>query len=435
MADKKSKKKPVKMALTDFLTSTPSSTSWADEVLELPTRPASSYVEENDDQSASGGGRGGYNDRYAHRGERSERYPRERRPPAPLPDEPPFTAYIGNLPFDLKDEDVETFFGSAQASRQCGDMIHRGANHSGVQINNIRIIRDFNDRPKGFGYVEFADRDALAAAVERDGQTINGRNIRVNVAEPPKERFGGHAEDKTNVDSWRRTTSIESPRRTTFGERADSPRRHHTEGGRYGRRDDDPRRPVEPSPSDTAVTWRRQEPLERSGGPLSPGMGGGERRRGWGFNRHGDQAGEDRSYSGGRFRGGEDRDGMRSPFSHSRRTSIESRGSGYGDGGSTNSPRPVERKKLELKPRTLPLNPEPASPSSSSSSTRASRPNPFGAAKPRDENEMLRRVEERHQQRKAEVEKVEPKEEAKEEASKDKAEASAEATAANGDQQ
>jgi translation initiation factor 4B len=45
-----------------------------------------------------------------------ERHTRERRPPAALPDEPPFTAYIGNLPYDLSDEDVEEFFGNTQVS-------------------------------------------------------------------------------------------------------------------------------------------------------------------------------------------------------------------------------------------------------------------------------------------------------------------------------
>ncbi|KAI8056582.1 hypothetical protein BDF22DRAFT_666998 [Syncephalis plumigaleata] len=363
-----------------------SSTSWADEVLELPTR------QRGDDQFSSSN-RGGYNDRYANRGERSERYTRERRPPAALPDEPPFTAYIGNLPYDLRDEDVEEFFGN-------------------TQINNVRIIRDFNDRPKGFGYVEFADRDALAAAVERDGQSINGRNIRVNVAEPPKEK-SGYGEDKTNVESWRRAGAVESPRRSTFGERSGSPRRHPAEGGKYGarRNDDDARRSAEPSVSDTASTWRRQEPIERSA-PLSPGpSSGGERRRGWGFNRQGgDHANDEhRSYSNNRFRGGEERDGGRSPFSHSRRTSIESRGSAYGgDSSSVISPRPAERKKLELKPRTVPVSADPVSPAPPSA--RSARSNPFGDAKPRDENEMLRRVEERHQQRKAGSEHSEDKE-------------------------
>ncbi|KAI9595729.1 hypothetical protein BDF19DRAFT_439889 [Syncephalis fuscata] len=318
MADKKSKKKPVKMALTDFLTSTPSTSSWADEVLELPTRPSSAYVDQTNDYPA-GGNRGGYNDRYASRGERSDRYTRERRPPAALPDEPPFTAYIGNLPYDLRDEDVADFFGD-------------------IQINNIRIIRDFNDKPKGFGYVEFADRDSLASAVERDGQPINGRNIRVNVAEPPKEK-SGFGDDRSNVDSWRRSVTADSPRRSNFGERSDSPRRQHGDSNLRPRRDDDFRRSAEPSVSDVASTWRRQEPVERSA-PLSPSASGGnDRRRGWGFNRHGDQAGEDRPFGNRNRSGGDDRDGGRSPFSHSRRTSIESRGSAYGDSGNYNSPR------------------------------------------------------------------------------------------------
>jgi hypothetical protein len=72
----------------------------------------------------------------------------------------------------------------------------------------------------------------------------------------------------------------------------------------------------------------------------------------------------------------------------------------------------MERKKLELKPRTVPLNADPVSPALPSA--RSSRSNPFGDAKPRDENEMLRRVEERQQQRKAEAEKLEKKEDTSE---------------------
>ena len=101
--------------------------------------------------------------------------------------------------------------------------------------------------------------------------------------------------------------------------------------------DDDFRRSAEPTVSDTASTWRRQAPVERAG-PMSPGINS-DRRRGWGFNRQGEHTGEERP-SGNRHRGGgDDRDDGRSPFNHSRRTSIESRGSAYGDSGPMNSPR------------------------------------------------------------------------------------------------
>ena len=41
-------------------------------------------------------------------------------------------------------------------------------------------------KPKGFGYVEFASLDGLKKALDLGGSQFQGRNIRVNVAEPRK---------------------------------------------------------------------------------------------------------------------------------------------------------------------------------------------------------------------------------------------------------
>lgn len=52
---------------------------------------------------------------------------------------------------------------------------------------NVRLVRDkIEDRPKGFGYVEFNTRDGLVAAMELNGAQLSGRNVRINVAEPRK---------------------------------------------------------------------------------------------------------------------------------------------------------------------------------------------------------------------------------------------------------
>lgn len=42
------------------------------------------------------------------------------------------------------------------------------------------------DRPKGFGYVEFNTKEGLIAAMELNGSQLSGRNVRINVAEPRK---------------------------------------------------------------------------------------------------------------------------------------------------------------------------------------------------------------------------------------------------------
>lgn len=50
-------------------------------------------------------------------------------------------------------------------------------------------MRDFQDKPKGFGYVEFDDLESLKIALDKSGQQLCGRTVRVSVAEPRKLKF------------------------------------------------------------------------------------------------------------------------------------------------------------------------------------------------------------------------------------------------------
>ena len=52
------------------------------------------------------------------------------------------------------------------------------------QTKSIKIIKDRDDRPKGFGYIEFATLDGLKDALARSGQSFASRTVRVSVAEP-----------------------------------------------------------------------------------------------------------------------------------------------------------------------------------------------------------------------------------------------------------
>ena len=53
------------------------------------------------------------------------------------------------------------------------------------EVVNVRIVEDReNQRPKGFGYAEFATVDDLKKALELEGQSFEGRNIRIRIADP-----------------------------------------------------------------------------------------------------------------------------------------------------------------------------------------------------------------------------------------------------------
>lgn len=129
--------------------------SWADEMSDLPTAPAASL-------------NGNSLFTVAPYEKVQSREPRERethRAPLEIPNNPPYTVYIGNLSYNVTEQDIERFFGD-------------------LHIKGIRMIMDIaTNKPKGFGYVEFDDRDSLVAAIAMDGESLMNRAVRLNVAE------------------------------------------------------------------------------------------------------------------------------------------------------------------------------------------------------------------------------------------------------------
>jgi translation initiation factor 4B len=91
---------------------------------------------------------------------------RPARAAVPVPDRPPYTAHVGNLSFEATESEISNFFASCD-------------------VTNVRLVRDREqDRPKGFGYVEFGTKDGLLGALELNGSQLAGRPVRINVADP-----------------------------------------------------------------------------------------------------------------------------------------------------------------------------------------------------------------------------------------------------------
>src|SRR5216684_8078091 len=84
----------------------------------------------------------------------------------------PTKLYVGNLAYSVTNEDLEALF--AQAGK----------------VDTATVVMDkFSGQSRGFGFVEMADSNEAARAIEEFNETeLKGRAIRVNEARP---REGG----------------------------------------------------------------------------------------------------------------------------------------------------------------------------------------------------------------------------------------------------
>lgn len=86
--------------------------------------------------------------------------------------------FVGNLPYNLRDEDLQKLF----------------AAHGSIVSATVIMDRATN-RSKGFGFVEFeSDDEAKAAMSALNESEIDGRKIVVNEARPK--------EDRPRRDNW-----------------------------------------------------------------------------------------------------------------------------------------------------------------------------------------------------------------------------------------
>ncbi|XP_041744632.1 eukaryotic translation initiation factor 4B isoform X2 [Coregonus clupeaformis] len=418
-AKKKGNKKGKTLTLTDFLAedsgsggnapppqpSYAKSTSWADETDDLEGDVSTSWHTGEDSYRAPAIDRN-----ILPTAPRSAREPDVDR--SRLPRSPPYTAFLGNLPYDVSEESIKDFF-------------------RGLAISAVRLPREPSnpERLKGFGYAEFDDVDSLLRALTLNEENLGNRRIRVDIADQSNDKegrdngqMGGRdrmgrmgdmgGPEKTDSDDWRARPTADAddgpPKReeSAFGSR-----------DRYGDRDG-PRRE-----NDRGFGGDRDRGF---GGDRDRGFGG-DRDRGFGGDRDsGRDRGRDRYDDRGAFGSRRDRDdGGRRAFGsgYRRDDDYQSGGGGgsrYGDRDRYGGDRedryerqdegseerreggPTERPKLVLKPRSMPKEVEqaggggapPAAPAAARSSGRASI---FGGAKPVDTAAKEREVEEKLQ--------------------------------------
>ncbi|XP_067931566.1 eukaryotic translation initiation factor 4B-like isoform X2 [Watersipora subatra] len=355
-----------------------------------------------------------------------------------LPDSPPYTTYVGNLSYDADEESLCEYFRNMK-----------------LNVISARLVRE-SGRMKGYGYVEFGDKQSLASALRSDGETYMNRKLKVDLS-TPKGRDGGFGSDRDGRggersqitgegdadDDWR-TTAASSAETSSYG-RDGGFRKNDRDGG-FGRQDRDGGfgrnrderdgsfgtsrdRYAGPSEADTADSWSRGPPRIASQDDRSGGYGsrqGYDNRdssfssrnyndRDSGYNRpsyderdssFGRRSFNDRDSDYGR-RGYDERDSAYGRRGHEDRDSgysrrgYDDRDSGYGrrdsryDERSSGYDRQASAEGPKERPK-LQLAPrsKPAD-SEKSAASKPAAPSVFGSAKPVDTAAKEREIEER----------------------------------------
>lgn len=139
--------------------------------------------------------------------------------PSKIPRQPPYTAYVGNLPFDSENDDVINMFRKDT-------------------VKDVRLLTDKETgRFKGFGYVEFFTPEALLEALKLNEKQVRGRPIKVDVA----TKAGENNKEGSNADRWERGRTNERTRepyedKTSDDWRSEAKAVENTEAPIYNRR-------------------------------------------------------------------------------------------------------------------------------------------------------------------------------------------------------
>lgn len=211
-----------------------------------------------------------------------------------IPHNPPFLAYVTNLPFDANEEDIYDFFGEET-------------------IASLRLPREDGEtgRVRGFGYVEFATRSDLINALTMPDPSIKGRRIRIDLSNESEQQSNRQRGNRRGYDGF----GNNSENRDSTNWRRDSQEASYNDRG-FNR----DRRSDNSQDKSASGSWRTGS---RPMSDASPHRG---------------------NYGGDRYRDG-----------NTRNRNYDDRERSMGGGFRANEETAQERPKLNLKPRTLPL--------------------------------------------------------------------------------
>src|SRR5918996_879974 len=84
--------------------------------------------------------------------------------------------YVGNLPYDTGEQDLQSLFAGAGT------------------VETVNVMRDMaTGRARGFAFVEMASEEDAQKAIEQlNNRELGGRNLTVNEARPKPQGSGGY---------------------------------------------------------------------------------------------------------------------------------------------------------------------------------------------------------------------------------------------------
>lgn len=97
-----------------------------------------------------------------------------------IPTAPPYNAFLGNLTFEVNDEELHNFFHGLNVSLSipclllCSHYFQFCSHVNAAKIKSVTVVKDAENKPRGFAYIEFSDVDSLKSALALDGQNMGG---------------------------------------------------------------------------------------------------------------------------------------------------------------------------------------------------------------------------------------------------------------------